>query len=203
MPFLDKHLPSAEELRAEGRRNRPRRPGRRRHRGRAGALQQAVPPTRPTTRRAALTTSAAAAAGPRGRRQGGLRPGDRQAEGLAPPGRAQGLDGCSRFCEAAGANGAGVGPNLMQRLPPTSVISRRATAAPAGSMAQQRWTDAMDELLEILMRDRAGTRRPRARPISPSGAHQALSGQGRRGPDPARGSGAGQLPPGLSSVVLS
>ena len=33
---------------------------------------------------------------------------------------------------------------------------------------QQRWTDAMDELLEILMRDKAWNNEPPAPPISPS-----------------------------------
>jgi putative thioredoxin len=46
-------------------------------------------------------------------------------------------------------------PHSMPASRPTGAISRPASAAPACWRAQHRWTEAMDELLEILMRDKA------------------------------------------------
>lgn len=64
-------------------------------------------------------------------------------------------------------------------------------------ITQQRWTDAMDELLEILMRDKAERRdRPkdlRRHPRTDRGAQA----QGSRGPDSPRRPGGGHLPPAV------
>ena len=62
-------------------------------------------------------------------------------------------------------------------------------------MAQQRWTEAMDELLEILMRDKAWNEDlARKTYIADPRHHRAAQAQSGRRPDPAGRPDGGDLP---------